>query len=177
MSELLTLQGVPVYVADKESRMITATSPIIREKLIKAFGNELYDGESLNKVLLASYIFNDKEKLDIVNSIIHPEVKKHFIKWLDEHASYDIVAHESAILFEAGLNLFVDKTVMIYAPLELRIERVMQRDRTSRDKVLERINSQMPDEEKKELSDFVIYNDGSASLITQTVDLLNEIRK
>jgi len=175
ISKLLKLLGIPVYMADAESKILTATSPIIKEKLIKELGKELYNGNELNKVLLASYIFNDAAKLQTVNAIIHPEVRDHYLKWLEKHHSYPVVAHEAAILFESGLNKLVDKTVTVYTPLDMRIERVMQRDRTTREKVIERINSQMPEEEKIKLSDYVIYNDGSESLIRQTLDILKEL--
>lgn len=175
ISQLFSIIGIPVYIADVESKKLTATSPVIRIKLIEAFGSELYKDEVLDKTLLASYIFTDNKKLQIANNIIHPEVEKHFLNWLEIHHSYPIVAHEAAILFESGLNSIMDKVVMVYAPLETRIERVMKRDKASRDKVVERINSQMPDEEKANLSDYVIQNDGKHSVISQTVGLLSEL--
>lgn len=175
VSKLLSLVGIPVYVADEESKRLTATSPVIKEKLIKVFGESLYNGDELNKVLLASYIFNDKENLQITNDIIHPEVMKDFDEWAKNYASSPIIGLESAIIFDAGLNTYVDKIVTIYSPVDVRIERVMQRDRVSKDKVLERINSQMPDEEKIKASDFVINNDGYESLISQTLEVLKKL--
>lgn len=175
VSRLFTLLGIPVYIADIESKKLTATSPVIKIKLIEAFGEDLYNDDVLNKPLLASYIFNDKKKLQIANDIIHPEVKKHFLSWLSIHKSYPVVAHEAAILFESGLNTLMNKVVMVYAPLDIRIDRVTKRDAASRLQIEERINSQMPDEEKAKLSDYVIINDGQHSLISQTLKLLNEI--
>lgn len=172
VSQLLSLLGVPVYIADIESRKLTATSPVIKIKLIEAFGEDLYDGDVLNKSLLASYIFNDPKKLRIANNIIHPEVEKHFLNWVDLHSNYPIVAHEAAILFESGLNQLMDKVVTVYTPIEIRINRVMKRDGVDRQKVEERINSQMSDEEKMKLSDFTILNDGKHSLIAQTLELI-----
>lgn len=175
VSQLFSIIGIPVYIADVESKKLTATSPIIRIKLIEAFGPELYKDEVLDKALLASYIFTDTKKLQIANNIIHPEVEKHFLNWLDLHRSYPIVAHEAAILFESGLNSLMNKVIMVYAPLETRIERVIKRDRISREKVEERINSQMPDEEKANLSDYVIQNDGNHSVISQTIGILSQL--
>ncbi|MDU1890703.1 MAG: dephospho-CoA kinase [Dysgonomonas sp.] len=176
VSELFILCGVPVYIADIESKKLVTTSPIIRKQLIDLFGEDLYTNGILNKALLASYIFNDKSKLDKVNTIIHPEVEKDFSEWASINNKNIIVAQEAAILFESGFNKLMDKVVMVYTPLEMRIERAMKRDNASRDKILERINNQMPDEEKAKLSDFVIVNDNKHSLIEQVLDIINQLK-
>ncbi|MFT4221642.1 dephospho-CoA kinase [Dysgonomonas sp.] len=175
VSEIFTLCGVPVYIADAESKKLVGTSPLIKEKLIALFGKELYKGNVLDKALLASHIFNNKEKLEKVNAIIHPEVKKDYEQWLEKNKHHKIVAQEAAILFESGFNKLMDKVVMVYAPLELRIQRTMARDDVSYEKVLERIQNQMPDEEKAKLSDFVIVNDGVGSLIEQVQNIIQQL--
>lgn len=177
VSEIFSLCGVPVYIADIESKKLVATSPIIREKLIEMFGKELYDNNILNKTLLASYIFNDKNKLNVVNAIIHPEVEKDFRKWVVAHSQYDIIAHEAAILFESGFDKLVDKVVTVYTPLDIRIERTIKRDNTSHEKVLERIQNQLADEDKVKLSDFVIVNNESQSLIEQVLDVIKQLKE
>lgn len=177
VSEIFTLLGVPVYIADTESKRITETSSIVRNKLIEQFGEQLYNGNTLNKALLASIIFNDKNKLSIANSIIHPEVAKDFEMWCNKRKHIPIKAKEAAILFETGMNKFVDKMVMVYTPLDMRIDRVMKRDSTTRENVIARINNQMSDEEKRDLSDFVIYNDNQTSLIEQVVGILKQIKE
>lgn len=177
ISEIFSLCGVPVYIADKESKKLTNSSPIIREKLIKNFGDTIYANGVLNKSLLASYIFGDKNNLELVNSIIHPEVEKDYLNWVVNNKKYNIVAKEAAILFESGFQKFVDKVIMVYTPLEMRIERTMKRDGISREKVLERINNQMSDEKKIKLSDFVIVNDGTESLIGQVISILNQLKQ
>lgn len=177
VSELLRLNGIPVYTADDESKKLVASSPIIREKLIELFGNDLYDGEILNKALLASHIFTDKNKLDKVNTIIHPEVEKHFREWIKDKKQYPIVAQEAAILFESGFQRLVDKVIMVYAPLDIRIERVVNRDKVSREMVIDRVKNQMSDEEKAKLSDFVIVNDGTSSLIDQVMEIIQQLKK
>ena len=88
VSELFMLCGVPVYIADTESKRLAATSPVIREQLVNLFGEELFANGILNKAMLASYIFNDKEKLKAVNKIIHPEVRKDFYEWVDKNKKY-----------------------------------------------------------------------------------------
>ncbi|SHF27961.1 dephospho-CoA kinase [Dysgonomonas macrotermitis] len=177
VSEILKIMGIPVYIADIESKKLTESSPIIREKLIDVFGSDLYEGDKLNKPLLASYIFNDKNKLAIANSIIHPEVDKHFINWVEKKPESPIVAVETAILFESGMNRFTDKTLMVYTPLEERIKRTMLRDNTTMEKVKERINSQVSDEEKIKLTDYIIYNDEKQSLIEQCKNLIHNIQQ
>lgn len=177
VSEIFSLCGIPVYIADVESKRLVATSPIIREKLTEMFGEELFEANVLNKALLASHIFNDKNKLNAVNAIIHPEVEKDFRAWIIAHAQYNVVAHEAAILFESGFDKLIDKVVMVYTPLEMRIERTIKRDNTSRERVLERIHNQIPDEDKVKLSDFVIVNDGAQSLIEQVLNVLKLLKK
>jgi len=176
VSEIFSLCNVPVYIADIESKKLVASSPVIREKLIQLFGEELYTNGVLNKALLASHIFNDKNKLETVNTIIHPEVGIDFNKWIKNHSQYPIVAHEAAILFESGFDKMMDRILMVYTPLEIRIQRTMLRDNISREKVLERIQNQMPDEEKAKLSDFVIVNDNTISLIEQVTSIIKQIR-
>ncbi|WP_165041163.1 dephospho-CoA kinase [Dysgonomonas sp. ZJ709] len=176
VTEIFSLCGIPVYIADVESKKLTATSPNIREKLIELFGNELYDGTTLNKTLLASHIFTDKNKLEAVNHIIHPEVERNFREWVINNKKYPIVAKEAAILFESGLQGLVDKVIMVYTPLETRIQRTMDRDHVSREKVLERIQNQMPDEEKMKLSDFIVVNDGTQSLIEQVLEIIKQLK-
>lgn len=176
VSRLFSLYDVPVYIADTESKRLVATSPVIREKLTAMFGDELFEGGVLNKALLAAHIFNDREKLEKVNAIIHPEVAADFARWQAAHSQYDIVAQEAAILFESGFNKYMDKVVMVYTPLEMRIERTMKRDGVGRELVMERIKNQMSDEKKAELSDFVVVNDGTQSLIGQVAQILHRLK-
>lgn len=176
VASLLNLHGIPVYLADTESKILTATSPVIRGKLIALLGKELYTEEGLlNKKLLASYIFSNPEYLKEVNEIIHPEVKRHFTEWAERQLS-EFCAIESAILFESGFNQTVDKSLMVYAPLELRIGRAMQRDNVSREEIISRINNQLPDETKKERSDYVIHNDDIQALLPQVGRFLATLR-
>lgn len=171
VAELLKLHGIPVYIADEESKRLTSTSPVIKAKLIKLLGPELYTGERLNKPLLASYIFRDEHILQEVNHIIHPEVNKDFENWCIQQKT-PLCAIESAILFESGFNRIVDTCLMVYAPIDIRIERALLRDKTSRDAIRQRINSQMPDEAKREKADFTILNDGKQALIPQVEKFL-----
>ena len=125
VAALLEVWGIPVYIADTESKHLTATSPVIREKLITLFGKELYTADGLDKRRLASHIFG-----------------------------------------------IVDTTLMVYAPMEIRIGRILERDSVSREEIIRRIESQLPDEMKKEKSDYVIFNDGEQALLPQITAFL-----
>lgn len=166
VATLLSLSGVPVYIADVESKRLTNDSPLIRERLTALLGPDIYTDEGVDKKLLASYIFHDATLLRKVNQIIHPEVNRHFLAWAEKQ-SFPFCAIESAILFESGFDKVVDTCLMVYAPLSLRVQRVVDRDKVSPIEVERRIRNQMSDEEKRERSDYVIYNDNSRALIPQ----------
>lgn len=176
-SSSLRLRGIPVYDSDSEAKKLMLEDENIVSSLKELLGEQVYISGNLNKQLLASYVFSSPENALKVNSIVHPRVKKAFLEWADECFSmgHNIVAIESAILFEAGFNDIVDKVVMIHAPLDIRISRVMARDNTSKDKVMERIKLQMPDDQKMLKSDFIIENDGLVPLDDQIDKLISEL--
>lgn len=175
VGRLLELEGIPVYIADMESKRLTNTSPVIRERLIALFGKEIYTAEGLDKKLLASRIFNKPDNLKQVNEIIHPEVNKHFLAWANKQKT-NYCAIESAILFESGFDRLVDIRLMVYAPLSLRIERVRTRDQLSLQEVENRIHNQWPDEIKKEKSDYIIYNDDMHALLPQVTRFITSLQ-
>jgi dephospho-CoA kinase len=141
---------------------------------IKAiFGEAVFENGQLNRQELATIVFSNPEKLSQLNGIIHPAVKKQFTIWLDQHQSDSFVVYEAAILFESGSYKNCDYIITITAPLEDRIARVMQRDSSSREQVLNRINAQWTDEQRAAKSNFIIEN-----IDTQNAKLqLNKILK
>ena len=171
VASLFQLLGVPVYIADEESKRLTNQSMTIRRQLIAHYGEAIYTAEGLNKPLLAAKIFQDPAQRRIVNGIIHPEVKHHFEAWAAQQET-PLCAIESAILFESGFDKEVDTHLMVYAPKALRIERATTRDAASREAIQQRIESQMADEEKRELADHLIYNDNQQPLIPQVTALI-----
>lgn len=175
VATLLSLSGVPVYIADEESKRLTATSPVIRQQLIALLGKEVYTAAGVNKQYLAACIFHDPDCLQKVNAIIHPEVNRHFQAWAERQRT-PYCAIESAILFESGFDRTVDIRLMVYAPLELRIDRAVRRDALARTEILHRIENQMADELKKDRSDYVIYNDDRQALIPQVAAFLAWLR-
>lgn len=173
VSHLLKTMGIPVYIADDESKRITSTDAFIKQQLINLLGDEVYINGVLNKNLLAAYIFSDAEHAKIVNEIIHPRVKEDFVKWVAKNTKHPVVAIESAILIEAGFTDEVDIVAMVYAPMDLRLQRLALRDASSsKEQILKRIQSQMDDEKKKALADFVIVNDEQIPVIPQVVELV-----
>ena len=177
VSRLLETMGIPVYISDIESKRITNTDPAIRQSLCDLLGNEVYKNGQLNKPLLASYIFGSSEHIQKVNAIIHPQVKDDFRNWSASFKSADIIGIESAILLEAGFKEEVDIVVLVYAPLETRIQRAMKRDQASQSSIEDRIRSQKDDEEKCKFADFIIINDGEKPLIPQVLELISSVSK
>jgi len=175
VATLFRLYGIPVYMADEESKKLLDTSACIKNKLRHLLGDDIYTEQGLDRKRLASLIFNDAALLEEVNGIIHPEVRSHFADWTLRQGGA-ICSIESAILFESGFDELVDKVLTVYAPLELRLARVQKRDNSPVETIMHRVNSQLSDEIKKERSDFVVYNDDRHALIPQVerlVGLLN----
>lgn len=150
--------GIPVYIADDAARKIMQSEEII-EEIKKVFGTAIFENGILNREKLAQIVFSDSEKLKVLNAIIHPAVKKHFHRWILDHKNAPFIIYEAAILFESGSYKDCDKIITVTAPMESRIQRVIQRDNSCRDQVLKRINSQWNDDQRIAKSDFVIGND------------------
>lgn len=149
--------GVAVYYADDEAKRLMNSSQQIREKLIKEFGKESYKNGNLNRAFLAEIIFNDKEKLLKINSIVHPEVDKHFKNWVKDQNG-DFVIQENAILFENNKQNDFDYIITVTAPKDLRIERIIKRDSIDKNQIISRMNNQLDDAKKIESANFVINN-------------------
>lgn len=176
VATLLRLYGIPVYIADEESKRLTNSSPVIRRALVDLVGEAVYDADGkLDKPRLANFIFGQPEHLARVNAIIHPEVNRDFLDW-SERQEKAFCAIESAILFESGFDRIVDVKLMVLAPLEIRLERAIARDHASREALERRIKSQMADGEKASRSDFVIHNDGRQALIPQVENFIGWLK-
>lgn len=169
--------SVQVYDTDREAKRLMLEHEGIRADLIALLGKEVYTAAGLNKPLLAAYIFSSPENAQKVNAIVHPRVKEDFRNWAfrQEQAGCQLVGVESAILFESGFDREVDKTLTVSAPLELRITRVMERDRVGREQVLERITAQISDEERNRLSDFSVENAETSDIHAQLVRILSAL--
>lgn len=157
VSAMFSDLGIPVYIADIEAKKLTNSSKIIKKQLIKLLGKNSYLEEKINKKYVADLIFNDKELLDKVNSIIHPKVVEHFKRWCKKQKTAYIIK-EAAILFENEGYKNCDYTILITAPLQVRIKRVLKRDSVTKKEIEDRIKNQWSDKKKKELADFTIEN-------------------
>ena len=174
VASLLEVYGMQVYSADEESKRLLVASPLLRQQLTALLGDAVYDAGGLNRRLMASLIFNDAKLLEQVNAIIHPAVCRHFRLWAGRQTTkYAIL--ESAILFESNFDRYVDFCLTVYSPHELRIKRVMARDQITETEVLQRMQHQLPDEEKMKRAGYVIYNDEKQPLIPQIEQLLQHI--
>lgn len=169
--DLFARLGISIYKADEKAKCLMNTSHIIRKKLTTKFGNNVYPEGILDRRHLASIIFNDRIALDYVNSIVHPEVAHDFDIWCSYRMNDPYVIEESALLFESNGYKKMDKTITVYAPLEIRIFRAMNRDKATREQILSRIANQMPEDEKIKLSDITIYNNEEQSIIEQVLHL------
>ena len=152
------LDSVAVYIADIEARKIMNSSDVIRIQLLQAFGKETYKKNELNRQYLANTVFESKEKLTILNNIVHPEVKKHFQDFAARNTDKAYVLYESAILFESNSSQQCDFVISVFLDKEERIKRVLDRDKTSREEVLSRINSQWKEDKKLLSSNYIIFN-------------------
>ncbi len=169
--------GIAVYNADYEAKQLISNNSYVKNKLIHTFGHKIYKPEGgIDRKKLASIIFNNKKALETINAIVHPAVEKHFKDWADTKTDKKFVIKEAAILFESGSYKELDKIITVTAPEEVRIERVMNRDKIGRQSVEARIKNQMPDKQKIELSDYVIYNDGKQMLLPQIIEIYNLIK-
>lgn len=167
--------GIPVYIADVEARKITESSEV-KELIRNVFGDSVFDNNTLNREKLAEIVFNNHEKLEQLNAIIHPKVRNHFEEWILNHNNLPFVIYEAAILFESGNYKNCDFVITITAPLEARIQRVMERDKTSREHVLKRINAQWNDDQRISKSDFVIENINSEKAKQEVVKILKILK-
>ena len=149
---------VAVYIADVEAKKIMNSSNVIRTKIIAAFGKSTYKENQLNRSYLASIVFNNKEKLHILNKIVHPEVKNNFQKFVQLHKKKTYVIYESAILFESKSQQQFNFVISVFLTLEERVKRVVKRDHSSKQEVLDRIEHQWKEDKKLLLSNYLIDN-------------------
>ncbi len=174
--QLFKALAVPVYNADDEAKKLMNTDLRIRESLIAAFGEATYKDGMLDRAFLAQQIFSDKEKLELVNGIVHPIVIQAAKDWAEQQkARYSL--KEAALLFESGSYKDLDYTILVTAPLSVRIQRVMERDGVTEEQVMERISKQLTDEEKIKMADFIIINDGITPLLPQVWTLHQKFLK
>ncbi|MFT3901877.1 MAG: dephospho-CoA kinase [Niabella sp.] len=162
--------GIPVYDSDTEAKKLMNEDTTIRQAITEAFGVESYTDGQLNRAYISAIVFQDEEKLTILNNISHPAVIAHAEKWFAaQKAPYSL--KEAALLFESGGNKVLDYIIGVYAPRNVRIERVMQRNGMKQTTVENIMAKQMDEDEKMKCCDFVIDNSGNESIIRQVMAL------
>lgn len=163
--------GIPVYNADLQARELMNTDPILVAELKKEFGEDIYENSELNRPKLAQIVFNDKTKLEKLNSMVHPAVKRGFKKWAEKQTNVPYVMKEAALMYESGSYKDLDYVITVSAPKAIRIQRVVDRDGVKKVDVEKRMKNQLSEKERLERADFVIKNDGKQALIPQAMKL------
>ncbi|MBV7441829.1 dephospho-CoA kinase [Weeksellaceae bacterium TAE3-ERU29] len=169
VAKLIEEQGFPVYNSDVRAKEITNNSPIIKNQLIEWYGEDMYKNNKLNKEKLAKIIFNNKAELEKVNHLIHPEVFKDFEEWKNQQTT-DFIFKEAAILFESGSYKNCDAVLTISAPINIRIQRAMERDNSSKEDIQKRIEKQWNDKKRESKANFIIKNNSSFKDLEKKVD-------
>ena len=166
-----------VYIADEEAKKLMNSSKTIQSKIIDQFGEESYKNKKLNNAFIANIVFKDKKKLAILNGIVHPEVKKHFQKFVHQNKNKEYILYENAILFESKSNLFCDIIISVFVPLKQRISRVILRDTISKEEVENRIDNQWLEDKKTLQSNYLIYNNSLENTKEQVNKIHNILTK
>ena len=176
VSKIFEQLRVPVFYADTESKRLLDEDENIIFSLKKRFGEKIYSETGIKKAKLASLIFNNNEALNFVQSISHPKVRENFLSWSQQQNSSYVIM-EAAILFETGGYKYMDYNILVYAPEDLRLKRVTERDGSTEEQIRERLKNQQPDEDKMDKVDWIIYNDGSTMIVPQVVELNKKIEE
>ncbi|MBC8300274.1 MAG: dephospho-CoA kinase [Pelagibacterales bacterium] len=174
ISNMFSDKGVPVFNSDEIAKEIMSTNPLLKNEIVTAFGDKVYDKNRLNKEYLSDAIFNNETLLKKINAIVHPYVADEFNSWIKEQDSKYII-YESAIIFENQVEDFFDKIICVTASEEDVISRVMKRNNFSVDKIKSIINKQLPNDAKIQKSDYVIENINISKLSDKVLEIHNDI--
>jgi dephospho-CoA kinase len=171
VSRIFEILGIPVFYADDAAKSVMHTDKLLAQSIKETFGSEAYDiQQQLNRKYLAEIVFKDEQKLAALNQLVHPAVFRAFDSWLVlQKAPY--ILKEAALLFESGSYKLCDKNILVTAPEELKIKRVMERDGISAEQVRSRMSKQFTEEQGRKMADFIIVNDEHQLLIPQILKL------
>ncbi len=177
VSSIFVKKGISVYDSDMRAKALMVSDSDLIVQIKDCFGTAAYhqDG-SLNRGYIAQIVFNNPDALMVLNSIVHPVLKQDAQQWFEKQKNVYAI-QEAAILFESNMEQYLDYSIMVYAPREVREQRVVQRDKISIEDVRARISKQMPDEEKLQKADFVIYNSGQEDIEMQIENLDQQLRR
>ena len=173
IAKVFTTFGIPVFNSDIQAKELYKDS-VFLQQIVHTFGNTIIENGKFIPQRLADIVFNDSQALKTLNALIHPKVLERYKLWQSQQTSpYTIL--ESAIIFESNWQNHFDKIINITSPLEIVIERVKLRDKISEDQILQRINNQLPIQEKEKLSDYNIFHDNKTMLLPQIIEIHNDI--
>ena len=172
---ILGIMGYPVFYSDTAAKEILSSDSNVRNQIIELFGSETYIGHNPNREYLAQMVFNDSQKLEQLNQIVHPAVRNQFKEW-SKNQNSNLVFNEAAILFELGSYKNFSKTILVTSPTELRIERILKRDQSTVEKIKSRMQNQWSDAQKSSLADFVIVNDEQTLILPQVLEILKKLK-
>lgn len=167
----------PVFYADQAAKDCMHEDEQLKSEIISRFGSQSYVNNVLNRPFLADEIFNNSAAKEALNALVHPAVYRAFEKWKTVHRDKKIVFNESALLFETGSYTRFDATVLVVSDLDMRIDRVMERDKITKEQVLARIAHQLKDDEKIKLAQFVIHNNHTQLIIPQLLTILEQLQQ
>lgn len=170
VAQFFELLGVPVYYADDAAKELMNTDEELKKSIKKNFGDQAYKNNELDRQYMANVVFNDPEKLNVLNSLVHPATLKDAEQWMQRQTTPYIIK-EAALMFESGADKMLDYVIGVAAPEALRIQRVMKRDGVSREEVIKRLSRQMNEDEKIKRCDFILINDETQLLIPQVLEL------
>ncbi|MBQ9585767.1 MAG: dephospho-CoA kinase [Muribaculaceae bacterium] len=168
VADIVRAAGYAVYDCDQRAKELMTSSPAIKQALTAEFGQDIYINDTLNKQLLSNIVFTDKDALKYVNNTVHPAVREDITKWVLQQEVMPVFV-ETALLQEGGIDAMVDLVWNVTAPVETRIQRVIKRNSTTREKVIERIKSQKELSNIKGVSIIEIINDGTTPLLPQVM--------
>ena len=169
--------SIAIYIADDEAKKLMNSSDEIKSQLISEFSNEVYLNNQLNRPYLAKIVFNNKQKLTILNAIVHPIVNNHLQQFINQNKDKDYILYENAILFENGSNTFCDKIITVTAPEDIRIQRVLKRDNATIEAVKNRIKNQWCQNKKTLQSHYIIENTKLIQTENTILDIHNILTK
>jgi dephospho-CoA kinase len=176
--KIFQLLGIPVYDADSRAKSLMSELPALKEALLLNFGEGVYKDGLLDNKYLSGIVFNNPEKLALLNSLVHPRVGDDFISWTNAQKNVPYVLKEAALMFEAGSDQSLDRVIVVSSPTALRIKRILIRDpQRSEQQVRAIMAQQMPEDEKMRKADMVIYNDDKHLLISQVIEIHKSLCK
>jgi dephospho-CoA kinase len=176
IAHIFAVLDIPVYHADQEAKRLMQSNPLLIEKIKIAFSEKAYSEGILDRKYLSSLVFNDKQKLELLNSIVHPFTIQDGLEWMKKQTS-PYAIKEAALIFESGSQGEFDVIIGVFAPPAMRIHRTIQRDKVEREKVLSRMEKQLDENIKMKLCDHVLINNEQTLLSPQVIALHEQLMK